>query len=67
MLDGTGPMTLAPPPEPVAASVIRSGPRVGVTGAHDIEWRFWLGGDPTVSAYRRHTPRRARIGTEDAS
>ena len=63
MLDGTGPMTLTLPPEPVAPQQIRSGPRVGVTGAHDIAWRFWLDGDPTVSGYRRHvargTPRRA--------
>ena len=33
------------------------GPRVGVTGAHDVPWRFWVDGDPTVSAYRRHTPK----------
>jgi DNA-3-methyladenine glycosylase len=36
---------------------ISAGPRVGVTGAHDVPWRFWLTGDPTVSAYRRHSPR----------
>ncbi len=29
------------------------GPRVGVTAAPDVPWRFWLSGDPTVSAYRR--------------
>ncbi|GAA4263210.1 DNA-3-methyladenine glycosylase [Dactylosporangium darangshiense] len=40
-----------PPGEVVA------GPRVGVTGAHDLPWRFWLAGDPTVSEYRRHVPR----------
>jgi DNA-3-methyladenine glycosylase len=40
------------PPGEVAA-----GPRVGVTGAHDLPWRFWLAGDPTVSEYRRHVPR----------
>jgi DNA-3-methyladenine glycosylase len=57
MLDGSGPMTLSPPPEPVAAHQIRSGPRVGVTGAHETEWRFWIDGDPTVSGYRRHAPR----------
>lgn len=32
---------------------IRSGPRVGVTLAADVEWRFWLDGEPTVSVYRR--------------
>jgi DNA-3-methyladenine glycosylase len=34
---------------------IRSGPRVGVSGAggtHDYPWRFWLHGDPTVSRYK---------------
>jgi DNA-3-methyladenine glycosylase len=59
MLDGSGPMTLSPPAGPVDPSTIRSGPRVGVTGAHDMQWRFWLDGDPTVSTYRRHVPRRA--------
>jgi len=32
---------------------IASGPRVGVSKAADVPWRFWLEGDPTVSAYRR--------------
>jgi DNA-3-methyladenine glycosylase len=29
------------------------GPRVGVTKAADVDLRFWVPGDPTVSAYRR--------------
>lgn len=29
------------------------GPRVGVSGAAEREWRFWLAGEPSVSAYRR--------------
>ena len=58
VLDGTGPIRLRPPRSPVDPALIRSGPRVGVSGAHDLEWRFWLDGDPTVSAYRRHVPRR---------
>lgn len=37
----------------VPASLVATGPRVGVTLAHDVPWRFWLRGDPTVSAYRR--------------
>ncbi len=57
LLDG-GPVRLAPPVEPVDPAAISAGPRVGVTGAHDVPWRFWLTGDPTVSAYRRHIPRR---------
>jgi DNA-3-methyladenine glycosylase len=38
---------------------IEAGPRVGISAAADIPWRFWLAGDPTVSAYRPHK-RRAR-------
>ncbi|MEJ3749516.1 DNA-3-methyladenine glycosylase [Actinomycetes bacterium KLBMP 9797] len=54
---GDGPLQLAPPAAPVPSSAIAAGPRVGVTGAHDRPWRFWLAGDPTVSPYRRHRPR----------
>lgn len=55
VIDGTGPATLSPgePPGSVGA-----GPRVGVTSAFDVPWRFWIVGDPSVSAYRRHAPRR---------
>lgn len=54
---GDGPVRLRPPALPVPLDAIASGPRVGVTGAHDRPWRFWIAGDPTVSAYRRHVPR----------
>ncbi|MEU6578605.1 DNA-3-methyladenine glycosylase [Streptomyces sp. NPDC046805] len=37
---------------PVPAALIRVGPRVGVSRAHDWQHRFYLAGDPTVSAYR---------------
>jgi DNA-3-methyladenine glycosylase len=37
---------------------IEAGPRVGVSQAADIPWRFWIAGDPTVSVYRRAVPRR---------
>lgn len=30
-----------------------TGPRVGLRGAPERPWRFWLPGEPTVSAYRR--------------
>ena len=33
------------------------GPRVGVSAAADVPWRFWVAGDPTVSAYRLHKAR----------
>ena len=55
---GSGPVRLRPSAAEVPAATIQAGPRVGVTGAHDVPWRFWLAGEPTVSAYRRHTPRR---------
>jgi DNA-3-methyladenine glycosylase len=54
---GDGPVRLEPAPVRVPATSVATGPRVGVTGAHDVPWRFWIVGDPTVSAYRRHTPR----------
>ncbi|KRC51403.1 MULTISPECIES: DNA-3-methyladenine glycosylase [unclassified Nocardioides] len=40
-------------PEAPAGGRIASGPRVGVSKAADVPWRFWIAGDPTVSAYRR--------------
>lgn len=55
---GVGPMQLllTPPPEgPLPPEHLRSGPRVGVSGIGGSEafpWRFWIDGDPTVSAYR---------------
>ena len=42
---------------------IEAGPRVGVSQAADIPWRFWLTGDPTVSPYRRAVPRRRPLKT----
>jgi DNA-3-methyladenine glycosylase len=44
------------PPSPDA---IRTGPRTGVGGeGADHPWRFGIDGDPTVSPYRAHVPRR---------
>jgi DNA-3-methyladenine glycosylase len=39
--------------QPAEEPEIASGPRVGVSKAADIPWRFWIAGDPTVSAYKR--------------
>jgi DNA-3-methyladenine glycosylase len=58
LLDGSGPVLLAPRPAPVGPDLIKVGPRVGVAGGHDTPWRFWLAGEPSVSDYRRHVPRR---------
>jgi DNA-3-methyladenine glycosylase len=51
----TGSGALAP-----ERSVIHTGPRVGVREGAEVPWRFWLDGDPTVSAYRAHVPRGRR-------
>ena len=42
---------------------IVTGPRVGVSSAAEIPWRFWYEGDPTVSVYRSHVPRRPKLVT----
>jgi DNA-3-methyladenine glycosylase len=52
--DDGGPVTLTLG-EPVAT--VSTGPRVGLRGAPDRPWRFWVSGDPTVSAYRPAKPR----------
>ncbi len=43
-----------------APSQVSTGPRVGLRGDPDRPWRFWLEGDPTVSAYRPAAVRRGR-------
>ncbi|WP_370103003.1 DNA-3-methyladenine glycosylase [Streptacidiphilus sp. MAP12-20] len=55
-LDGTV-FRLLPgtPPDP---ELIRQGPRTGVAQGADTPLRFWIDGEPTVSPYRRHVPRR---------
>ena len=52
VLDGHGPLTLFAP-DRATCGLVRSGPRVGIAVAADRPWRFWLDGEPTVSAYRR--------------
>jgi DNA-3-methyladenine glycosylase len=42
---------------------ILTGPRVGVSSAAEVPWRFWLEGDPTVSVYRPAVPRRRKLVT----
>jgi DNA-3-methyladenine glycosylase len=51
--DPASPLRVLPAPDQV-----RCGPRVGVRDAAEVAWRFWDAGDPTVSAYRPHAPRR---------
>ncbi|MFD1931831.1 MULTISPECIES: DNA-3-methyladenine glycosylase [Nonomuraea] len=48
---------------------VASGPRTGISTGADTPWRFWIAGDPTVSPYRAHTPRRrnnAATSVQDA-
>jgi DNA-3-methyladenine glycosylase len=60
VVDGTGPATVRPPAKPLLSSEIAAGPRVGVTAAPEVPWRFWVAGDPSVSGYRRHVPKSRR-------
>ena len=55
-----GDETLIPPGTPRR---IATGPRVGVSSAAEIPWRFWYEGDPTVSVYRPHVPRQRKLVT----
>jgi DNA-3-methyladenine glycosylase len=64
---GSGPVTLVLA-DPATASGggagtssppgVRTGPRVGLRGAPERPWRFWIAGEPSVSAYRPAAPRR---------
>ena len=47
---------------PTPDGAIRTGPRVGVATAADLQLRFWIADDPTVSAFRAWTPRRRSTG-----
>src|SRR5690606_28416082 len=65
---GAGRGELHPPEHP--PSRYETGPRVGVAGpggdGQVFPWRFWLPGEPTVSAYRPGVRRRRRRGTGTA-
>lgn len=52
------PAPAAGPGQPVPD--VSRGPRVGISAAADRPWRFWLTGDPTVSAYRPYARRPGR-------
>jgi DNA-3-methyladenine glycosylase len=44
-----------------APSVFETGPRTGVAGpggGHEYPWRYWIPGEPTVSPYKKHVPKR---------
>jgi DNA-3-methyladenine glycosylase len=46
----SGPVRLELPPTPEPS--VSTGPRVGLRGAPERPWRFWVTGDRTVSVYR---------------
>lgn len=41
--------------DPLPASAIRTGPRVGVASAADLPWRYWAADSGAVSTYRAGT------------
>jgi DNA-3-methyladenine glycosylase len=43
---------------PVPDERVARGPRVGVSAGAETPWRLWIDGDPTVSVYRAHVPRK---------
>jgi len=43
---------------------VETGPRVGLRGAPDRPWRYWIPGEPSVSGYRPATPLRSRPGPD---
>ena len=61
------PLRIRPGPWPPPEAGISRGPRVGISAAAAWPWRFWLAGDPTVSVYRPHVPRRRGAGTRPAA
>lgn len=57
--DPGSPLRISGPARAVPAADVQRGPRVGISRAAEVPWRFWIAGDPTVSPYRPHAPRRA--------
>jgi len=60
--DPASPLRVWAPQAPVPAVGISRGPRVGVSRAADVAWRFWITSEPAVSAYRRQAARRPAAG-----
>lgn len=60
LCDPDSPVRLHEPSREPAEVTVLSGPRTGVSRAHETPWRFWIAGDVSVSPYRRHSPRSRR-------
>jgi DNA-3-methyladenine glycosylase len=50
------------PPMPPREKIV-CGPRVGVSAAAEVPWRFWIDGEPSVSVYRPYVARRSKLVT----
>jgi DNA-3-methyladenine glycosylase len=61
LTDPEGEIVLHRPADGVRRPAVATGPRVGVSGDGGdgtlYPWRYWLAGDPTVSAYRKVSAR----------
>ncbi|MBA3292966.1 MAG: DNA-3-methyladenine glycosylase [Geodermatophilaceae bacterium] len=53
LLDPRSTMYLSPRAPVLEKSQVRTGPRVGISKAVDLPWRFWLDVEPTVSGLRK--------------
>lgn len=65
--DPAGPLRLLAPADSggLGAMSIGRGPRVGVRYGAEVDWRFWVVGEPAVSAYRPHAPRKPPAAAQD--
>lgn len=71
LVTGAGSPVVVAAGAPADAARVRTGPRVGVSGAGGdgaaYPWRFWLDGEPSVSPYRPAVSRRAPGGQSPAA